>query len=270
MHFVLYTDKNYEHMVKSFIESCIYAGLNEQILYYTLGFESDLDYPNLTKIRFELLPHKLNLVYYKPDILKDSLKYIDTACFFDSDILMSKRFKVEDFENKNLDFPLSCLAPEQYPYVFWTNGVDTIPFDDGKIREYFNVPLRTMGYVYSCQISYNKSCEDFIDEWLSVCDNKYLLNKGKILGDREYFPFYDETPYNLVLWKRNIQNNLGHRFLNTAKFETFLHVESNDDITDTYLDNLYGLVKDSSEISFYHGFKDKEEIQKVLDWMSQN
>lgn len=270
MHFVLYSDKNYEFMVDSFIKSTIYAKLELPILYYTIGFESSLEYPNLTKVYFEPIPDKINLNYYKPNILKDSLKYVDTACFMDSDIVVSKRFSREIFENKDLDYPLSCLGPEQYPYVFWTNGETSISYDDTNLRDYFNIGNRTMGYLWSCQISYNKNCEDFIDEWLSICDNKYLLNKGKILGDKEYFPFSDETAFNVTLWKRNINHHLGYRFLNTGKFETFEMVESSNDIQNRYFDNLYGLVEDSNLISFYHGFKDTEELNKVLDWMSQN
>lgn len=269
MTFVLYSNNDYEYMVDAFIKSTIYAKLDLPILYYTIGFNSTLDYPNLTKIYFEPITDKINFNYYKPNILKDSLKYIETACFMDSDILLSRRFSVDIFENKDLEYPLSCLGPEQYPYVYWTNGQESLSFDDSALRDYFNIGPRSMGYLWSCQISYNRKCEDFIDEWLSICDNKYLLNKGKVLGHKEYFPFTDETAYNVTLWKRKVNNHLGYKFLNTANFETFNIVENSENISNQYFDNLYGLVENSNSINFYHGFKEKNDLNKVTNWMRE-
>ena len=74
MHLVLYSDSGYESMVDSFLISRKYAGVEYlPVIYYSVGFDSVLDYPNLKKIRWNLDEDKPDLTYYKPEILIDAL-----------------------------------------------------------------------------------------------------------------------------------------------------------------------------------------------------
>jgi hypothetical protein len=75
---LLYSDKRYEEMLESFLISRRYANLEHiPVIYYSIGFDSNLEYPNLIKVRWEFDERKegLSLNYYKPDIILDSLKY---------------------------------------------------------------------------------------------------------------------------------------------------------------------------------------------------
>ena len=80
-------------MVDSFLISRRYANLeNITVIYYSIGFDSNLEYPNLNKVRWEFDERKagLSLNYYKPDIIIDSMKYSNEVCYMDTDILLSK------------------------------------------------------------------------------------------------------------------------------------------------------------------------------------
>jgi alpha-N-acetylglucosamine transferase len=106
---VLYSNKGYEEMINSFLISMRYAKCeNIPVLYYTVGFDSDLEYDNLTKIRWEINPNKISMEYYITEILIDSLKYSDEICYMDSDIVLGKRFNIDSLFDSNLDHPLCC------------------------------------------------------------------------------------------------------------------------------------------------------------------
>lgn len=48
MKFLLYSDKNYESLVECFLISRKYAGVEDiPVIYYSVGFTSNLDYNNL-------------------------------------------------------------------------------------------------------------------------------------------------------------------------------------------------------------------------------
>ncbi len=55
MNIVFYSDKNYEYQAESLINS-ILAKCNGEVnlIYYTLGFESTLKYPNLIKVVYPI------------------------------------------------------------------------------------------------------------------------------------------------------------------------------------------------------------------------
>ena len=106
--------------------------------------------------------------------------------------------------------------------------------------------------------------KDFVEEWVSICDNRFLLSKKRV-----FFPFSDETAANIVLWKRNIRRNLGRVYLNTTLYEPFEFIEENDNIKgDPNINN--GIMgsdllrcDNSSQIMLYHGMKDKDVLNKV-------
>ena len=95
-----------------------------------------------------------------------------------------------------------------------------------------------------------------------------MINRRK-----HYYPFHDETPFNVCLWKRNATESLGFVFVNTHLLNTVKMVEEND-IKDrrmgSNLDDLgadWEYIHDSSKIILYHGFKDKENTQVVLNYL---
>lgn len=264
MNIVIYTDKNYEYQVRNFILSLDYAGVKEyKILYYTIEFESSIKDPRVILIPWKSRSDGELFEYYKPQICIDSLNRLEgDVLFFDSDIVVSKRIKnlnlIQDIEH-----PMFCTCFVEYPFtILWTD-TGQINFDETVLMKYLGVNNRSTDYIMTCFFHYNHNCLDFLEEWDSFCNNKYLLkNKGI------NFPFKDETIANVLLWKRGFTQNYGRRFINTHKFSTFKLCEENDNMLDLKIDgNLYEHCEDSSKICFYHGVKDILENEKIVNYI---
>lgn len=258
------------------MESMKYAKCeNIPVLYYTVGFNSDLNYNNLNKIRIEIDPKKPDLTYYKPDILLDSLNYSDEICYMDSDILLGKRFNIDSLFDKNLDYPLCCKGPLTNVWIWYEyeDGRKLI-VDETNLMNYFGITDRSSEYIWASMITINKKCIDFLEEWSSIINNTYLLKYKN-----HYFPFREETAFNITFWKRKCNKVLDLIFFNTIEFESFLKVETND-LFNQKIENytnfktidykIYETCYGSNMVQFYHGFKPGEEINKVLEWMKNN
>jgi lipopolysaccharide biosynthesis glycosyltransferase len=272
MKIVFYSDKNYEHQAKSLIESILINGESDiQMIYYTIGFESTLNYKNLTKKIYPLDVKKPKFEYYKPSILLDAIDYFGgNFLFLDTDIIVGRRFNKDKFIH-NFNYPLLSIGNWDYPFVckLVDNEYQNV-CDETNLMKYFGVARRSMNYVYTCIISFNESCRDFIFEWKSMCDNEYLL------ANREtYFPFPDETPMNILLWKRDIQNNYGRIYLNTLEFVPLKYIEENDNVVgDPNINN--GIMgsdlmrcDNSSNVMFYHGIKDANILNEVVEYIKK-
>ena len=151
MKFLLYSDKNYESLIERFLISRKYAGLeNIPVIYYSVGFTSNLNYNNL-----EIRPWEVDNLYpkfnfYKPSIILDALKYDEHICYMDSDVLLSKNFDKDSVINEDYDFPLASSGPQEYPYVWilLPNG-ETLVRNETTLMKYFGVEKRTCDYVWS-------------------------------------------------------------------------------------------------------------------------
>lgn len=252
MRFVLYSDKNYDYQVQNFLHSVDYSGVENEIIYFTVGFESDLKHKNLKKIQIPYYENFPNMVLYTPKICLEALNLFGgDFCYVDTDIILSKKFK-----NFNLDFstdhPVCCKSPMEYTCIFHQDEYgNRKEFTERKLMDYFNLKDRTMHYVLACFFSFSDNCRDFLEEWLSICENKYLLK-----DQLSMMPFNDETALNILLWKRGITKNYGHKFMNTHKFSTFDRCENGERILNTKIDdNFYEYCEDSNEIFYFHGYK---------------
>ncbi len=267
MNLVLLSDKNYEYQVENLLRSLSYSKVvPKSIFYYTIGFNSTIDYPNLKKIPWPKISDLPKYDFYKPGICLDVLKRADGYFLYvDADIVFSKRFS--NFKIKQgLNHPCYVEGPIEYPYTFWQTDEDITQFDERKLMKYYGVSERTMHYVMACLFSFNSDSVDFIEEWRSICENKYLLKSHTAI-----FPFTDETAANVLLWKRNISEKYDRIFVNTHKFSTFKLCEEDDNIQNTLIDdNIYEQCKDSSKVYFYHGTKVKEENAQILNYIDEN
>jgi hypothetical protein len=240
-----------------------------KIVYFTIGFISDLVSNNLIKVPIPERNHP-SFHYYKPEL---SLKVMDMFpeeehfFFTDTDILFSGRMDFNKLTH-NHPYPLAVFGPHEYPLIWEMINDEMVIYNEIKLMEYFNVPKRTVYYQFSCFYVFNRSCYEFFEEYTSMCNNQYLIKRRKY-----FFPFYDETPFNVCLWKRNAEHSLGYAFVNTHLFDTVKLVEEND-VKDSRLGknldklgNDWEYVHDSEKILFYHGFKDEESTKEVLNYL---
>jgi len=267
---VFYSDRNYEYQAKSLIESILHNAPGLNMYYYTIGFESSLEFEGLCKIEIPVDEAKpkgyRTFEFYKPSVLIEHLnRFGGKALFLDTDIIVGRRFDISKFDH-DFDYPLMSTGNWSYPFAY----EGTLIRDEKPLMEYFNVKERSMKYVYSNIISFSDRCMDFLVEWKSICDNQYLLSKR-----RKFFPFPDETAINIVLWKRGAKNSLGAVYLNTTIFEPFAYVEENDGILGDP-DINYGIMgsdllrcENSSNIMLYHGIKDQHVLDRTIEYFNR-
>lgn len=268
----LYSDKNCEHQAISCIKS-IESKITDdvKILYYNIGFESSFDCKNLYKIKIDFKPQYPTFHYYKAELSLLTMKLFPNEyyMFSDTDILYSRRFFFDKMKS-NEEYPLASFGPHEYPYLWQKIGDSTIIHDESKLMKYFNVKERTQRYVWSCMYSFSEQSTDFFEEYTAMCNNKYLLNRRQ-----EYYPLHDETSFNVCLWKRNAIKNLGFAFLNTHMYESVKKVEEyniKDQRLGTNIDDKgsdWEYIYDSESVIGYHGFKEKESMEKTLNYLLQ-
>jgi hypothetical protein len=266
----LYSDRNCEHQAVSCIKSLSNKITDDvKIIYYTIGFDSSFEFKNLHKIKIDFKPQYPTFHYYKAELSLLTMRLFPNEyyMFSDTDILYSKRFSFDQIKN-NLPYPLASFGPHEYPYLWEKRGDDTITFNETKLMEYFNVKERSQRYVWSCIYSFSEQATEFFEEYTSMCNNKYLLDRR-----RDYYPMHDETSFNVCLWKRGVNKNLGFAFLNTHIFESVKKAEETD-IKDQNLGvniddsgNDWEYIYDSQKIIGYHGFKEKDSMEKTLNYL---
>ena len=283
MNIVIYSDVKGEHQAKNFIESLILQKINPQnLFYYTIDFDSTLNYDFLTKIRWGLDLELPSFHFYKASICLDSIKRSDGVFYyFDTDILLGRRF--HDFEPiLGCDYPIFPLGTFPYPYMnfYWNNG-DVEIFDETRFQNYLNIPARSMPYTYSCFFSYDLLSANFFEEVDAWCRFKYFIPNSVIAeenikqksGNTEVdyrilriFPFKDESVFNVILWRRQSKNHYGRIFCNTSNDKTVEEVEWDDNLG--YKEFELGLaenIEESKTVMFYHGIKTDENAQKILN-----
>jgi hypothetical protein len=295
----LYTNDKCEYQAKYCIQSFQHKlKENDKIIYFTIDFDSSISYKNLQKIR---IPYKdyPTFHYYKAELsllVMELFPDEEHFCFTDTDILFSKRINFDALKH-DLKYPLASFGPHEYPFTYeilksnmkyeflekensliklendiiGTLVEDRVLHNEIPSMRYFNVPNRTMRYVWSCFYSFNKKCKDFFQEYTSMCQNKYLISNRY-----SYYPFHDETPFNLCLWKRGATQNLGFAFVNTHSLNVVSYVETTS-IKDRHIgqniDSLgadWEYIENSENIILYHGFKDETISNQTLQWLINN
>jgi hypothetical protein len=263
----LYTNQAAEHQAIGCLKSLERKITDDvQIVYYTIGFMSNLTCKNLHKVRIEPKDYP-NFCFYKAELTLRTMEMFPDEQYFvytDADILFSHRLDFEKLKSHDA-YPNASYGPHAYPYKYLIRpSGEMIIYDEAPLMQYYNVQHRTCRYVGTGFYTYNRNCTDFIEEWISITNNKYLY-KDKM----KYLPYDEETAFNICLWKRGATNMLGFNYLNTTNPELIHRVET-EKLVETYGDNkdalgaLWEYIKDSDDIIFYHGAKDAENINEIL------
>lgn len=265
----LYSDKNCEHQAMSCIRSLVHKITDDvKIVYYTIGFDSQFEFKNLHKIRIELKAEYPTFHFYKAELslLTMTLFPNEYYVFTDTDVLFSKNFNFDMIKHSE-SYPIACFGPHEYPFMWREINGTRMVYNEEMLMNYFNIPARTQRYVWSCFYSFNPNCKEFFEEYTSICRNKYLMDRRE-----NYFPFADETSFNICLWKRGATKNYGFGFVNTHMLSTVKRVENGaskvhfNNAVDAYGQN-WEYVDDPSKVMFYHGFKDKTHMEETMNYL---
>ena len=215
---LLFGDKKYEELSINLIESFDRLPDTYTFYYYTIGFDSEYKNENVKKIRLDEIKNIPHTQLYKPLAFQHALTLINDFIYYDSDMIPSNHFNYE----------LILSSVNKYPKSVYINGWDDPHFwyytDEGvyklfnyeHLMDYMNVKSKTQKWASCCIVAINKSCKDFVDEWVDICMNKKLwcidepqIYKGSgfsIQAWQKYFIVGEETPYNLMLWRGNVTN----------------------------------------------------------------
>lgn len=270
MVFFLYSNKVCEHQAISCIRSLEDKITDDmKVVYFTIGFISQFSTKNLIKVPIPERDYP-SFHYYKAEL---SLEVMDMFpdetdfIFSDTDILYSPRIDFKKLVHRH-SYPLATFGPHEQPYIWEKFGEELVIYDEKLLMQYLNVPHRTVNYQWSCFYVFNRSCYDFFEEYTSLCKNEYLLKRRKW-----YYPFHDETSFNVCLWKRNATESLGYVFVNTHNINTVKMVEEaavkqkrvGENLDDMGADWEY--VHDSETVILYHGFKEAITTRETLNYL---
>lgn len=271
----LYTNKVCEHQAISCIKS-MEPHLTDDIkvVYFTIGFISDFHIKNLVKVPIPERKYP-TFHYYKAELSLDVMRMFPEEqdfIFTDTDILFSRRMDFHKLKHIH-NYPLGVFGPHDQPYI-WSRDADGSNFqiyNEELLMKYFNVTSKSVRYQWSCFYVFNRQCEEFFEEYTSMCKNEYLINRRKW-----YYPFHDETSFNVCIWKRSGTESLGFIFVNTHDINTVKMVEEStvaDKRLGKNIDEMgsdWEYIHDSSKVLLYHGFKDEIPTRQTLNYLLNN
>ena len=269
----MFSDKAYEHQAISCIRSLQPRLLDGvKIVYFTIGFTSNFSIPQLVNIPVSKRDYP-SFHFYKAELSMEVMDIFPDEQYFvftDVDILFSHRIDFEKLKSYDA-YPNASYGPHEYPFKYYIPpSGEMIVYDETHLMQYYNVQKRTCRYVGTGFYTFNRNCIDFIEEWISITNNKYLY-KDKM----KYLPYDEETAFNICLWKRGATNMLGFNYLNTSN-PTLVHRVETEHLVETYGDNkdamgaLWEYIHDSSQVIFYHGFKEEHSANEALTYLLSN
>jgi len=261
---------------KDFIE-------NYTFVYYGIGYRPNLEGTNVVNIAFPFPENPDRLEFMKPKILLDVLTKFknETICFIDADVIVGKRLNFKKLlENKTFEYPLGGHQYCEIPYIYtaYPDGTTTY-FTTNALCEYLGVNVKvymdgnpriegnSCRYIQNCFILFNDKHYEFILEWNSICENKFLRSKQV-----HYFPYPDETVFNTLLWKYNVTETLGFIHTNCHTFDAYVRGEQSTNLNNKLLTEGHtpSLVVNNDTLMYYHGYKNTKETTKILNYLYEN
>jgi autotransporter strand-loop-strand O-heptosyltransferase len=278
-------DKYYNDKSKCFV--CIsndkFEGLVEQliigldrytdidILHYTIGYKSNLNYTNLKNIEFGI-GEDTNDAHYMQfskapvflDVLKNQ-KY-KNAIFLDADIqVRSNISKIIDCISEVEDGPIFQKGAHDYTLV----GKKYIP--GPLVQDYLQIPKQKYAHGITNVVIFNQNHSDLIQQWYDACFSEEIKEIKKI----EFL--HDELILNCLLWKNNIKPKyywFGLNILNMDDLKFFYNY-NNDEYSNRVDMNLFGKGHDyqsfipyeKEEILFFHCIKKPELASEVNNYI---
>ncbi len=276
---VLYCDKGYHELALSTIESFDRVNDNFTFYYFTIDFTPTINRDNVVICpinNVKGIPHPQLM---KPTVLRKALDYVDEFIYVDCDLIASKHFDYNSYIKHVDTYPYSPLLHEtawQKPIYYWHEEGERKELDETLMLEYLGVKKRTQKWATTLMVGVNQTCKKFIKEWENICLTKDLWTSKKTPSHlepfREYFHIGDETPFNVLLWKKGVTNYL-HKgaVLEPKKLESFIAAETQN-LYNTRLepDNPITDCIDSSKLFVYHQLKDLKFRNQILNSLTQD
>lgn len=269
--FVLLSNDKFEKLAEQLI-----IGLDRytdiDILHYTIGYQSNLEYTNLKNIEFGI-GEDTNDAHYmqfsKAPVFLDVLnKGYKNAIFLDADIqVRSNIYKLIDYIPEIEDGPIFQKGAHDYTLV----GKRYIP--GPLVQDYLQLPRQKYSHGITNIVIFSEKHKDLIQQWYDACFSEEIKEIKKI----EFL--HDELLLNCLMWKNNIKPKyfwFGLNILNTEDLKFFYNY-NNTEYSNRVDMNQFGrghdyqsfIPYDKEEVLFFHCIKDPKLASDVNDYILQ-
>lgn len=203
----------------------------------------------------------------KPTIILDALNNgLEEGIFLDADGLVRENIDTSfDYLKDCSDYPLVTKGLFEYMMLNGKGNVfvgqDTLEMP---IMNLLGIRERSMHYVQTCFIVFNKNCKNFFEECVEVSNNINVMRHSLL-----YTPYHDETIINVMLWKRNAKKHLPLVYFNLIDFDSLLHFYKTNKSGSVNDYSWHIIPSDKNDIKFFHGCKSISELDKCLEHFKQ-
>ena len=207
-----------------------------------------------------------NLLTQRPLIVRDALiNYADVVVYVDCDSVATPYVnRLFDMYDINSVHPYITEGIYSYLYMDGKGGIvheETLEYDTCKLFG-TNQDNRRMYRTTNVFVA-GKNTIPFLEEWYWMCTHPLILKNVK-----QYAPFQEETIVNVLLWKNNYQKGLPYVYVNADVQKVdlvFNRMEFTGNIEE--LGKWFKVPGKKEDITFFHGEKRIEEMQKMLNIM---
>ncbi len=267
--FVLLTNSKFESLAEQLI-----IGLDKytdiDILHYTIGYKSELNYNNLKNIEFGINEDTNDSHYMqfaKAPVFLDVLnRGYKNAIFLDADIqVRSNIANIINYLDEIEDGPILQKGAHDFTFV---NG-NYIP--GPLVNEYLDLPEQKFPHGITNIVLFNHTHKKLFEEWKRIC----FSDEIKEIKKTEFL--HDELLLNCLFWKLNIKPKYYFFATNVDSLEDvkFFYNFNNTDFNNKVDMNNYGhghvfqsfFPYDKEEVMMFHCIKDIEVAKSINNYI---
>ncbi len=285
--FITFANEKYLPLILKLVDSVL-SFSNYPIIVYTYNFSHDFNNDRIYSKRidddilktpeyissYKEISDHIGIVnrndfnsYYtlsrKPTVIIDALQNgLEEGIFLDADGIVRDTVD-EIFEYLNIceDYPLVGKGLFDYMILDGRGGCEN-PLEL-PLMSLLNVKVRTMHYVQTNFLLFNKKCQSFFEECVSVSNNPVVLKDFYL-----HAPWQDETIINVLLWKRGATKHLPFLHYNLSNHNELLNFYENPKCNYHVRGcEWHYIPNNKNDIKFFHGCKSASELDKSLEYL---
>lgn len=278
--FVLYATESYYSTVSACVRSLnkvsdipvivylLNSNLNVEGAHLTVNWQFDGINPEKNEFIDRNNSDVYKVLIQRPAIVKDALSYAKIVAYVDSDSIATPNVNdIFGYYDEQSSHPYFVQGVYEYLISNKRGHVSTREelhkslegpacklFDvDQSVRENY----RQTGYFVAGQ-----NTIAFLDEWNWMCNHPEVIKNPQY-----YAPFHEETIANVLLWKHKITDSLPYCYIN-QKYDTLEPFTDEQFEKQEWLADWKKLPARRELLWFYHGEKDAENMNRMIDLIS--
>jgi autotransporter strand-loop-strand O-heptosyltransferase len=279
--FVLYATESYHGTVSACVKS-LRAASDIPVIVYMLNSDLNVEGAEITvnwnctdvnPTQNDFIDRTSSDIYkvlmQRPAIVKDALHYAHTVAYVDSDSIATEYVNdIFKYYHEQSTYPYFVEGVYEY---FMSNGRGAVVGRENLHKSLEAPACKLFGVDQSVRKEYRqtgyfvagKHTIKFLEEWEWMCNHPDVLKNPQY-----YAPYHEETLANVLLWKYKFLDGLPYCYIN-QKFDTLRPFESKDFSGDRWLADWSKLPETKERLLFYHGEKDPENMNRMIELISK-